>query len=444
MVRGSISCAMITKRLLDHQDLLFLKRPGVDRPADPAVAARVSEILVDIERGGEEALRRYSRDLDGWDPASFELGREEIERCEGLVDEELRRHLRLARDRTEAFARAQRATLTDLDYEVAPGVVAGHRLVPVGSVGAYLPAGRVPLLASPFMTVLVPKVAGVETVIACAPPHRRDGIFPSLVYATALAGADRIFALGGVQALAAMAFGLAGLDPVNMIVGAGNAYVAEAKRQLYGRVGIDLLAGPSEVAVIADESADPELVAADLLGQAEHGPTSPAALVTTSEELGRAVRAEVERQLEELSTAEVAGVAWRDYGSIIVAPDRETAAAVSDELAAEHLEVQTADDGWYHGRLRNYGSIFLGSRATVAYSDKGVTGTNHVLPTARAARYTGGLSVARFLRPLTYQRIEYDDAGTAMAEAVVAISEIEGLAAHGATAAKRLARVGAR
>ena len=437
---------MITDRILEQHELVWLKRPQTQGSAgsDPAIAARVSAILLDIERGGEDALRRYSRELDGWEPPSFELDREEIERAEQLVDPKLRRHLQLAHERTEAFARAQRATLTDLEHEIAPGVVAGHRLLPVGTVGAYLPAGRVPLLASPFMTVLVPKVAGVENVLACAPPHRGEGIFPSLIYATALAGADRIFALGGVQALAAMAFGLAGLEPVDMIVGAGNAYVAEAKRQLYGRVGIDLLAGPSEVAVIADESADPQLVAADLLGQAEHGPTSPAALVTTSERFGRAVLEEVQRQLEALPSAGVAGAAWRDFGSIIVAPDREMAAAVSDQLAAEHLEVQTTDNAWYHERLRNYGSIFLGSHATVAYSDKGVTGTNHVLPTAHAARYTGGLSVARFLRPLTYQRIDDQDAGRELAEAVVGISAVEGLPAHGRTAAIRLARVASR
>ena len=434
---------MINQRLLDHQDLLFLHAPAAVRAAgtDPAVAERVSAILLEIERDGEDALRRYSRDLDGWDPPSFELTREQIARAEKLVEPELQAHLRLSAERTGAFARAQLETLGELAYEVAPGVVAGHRLVPVGSVGAYLPAGRVPLLASPFMTVLVPKVAGVGTVVACAPPSSGEGIFPSLVFGTALAGADRIFALGGVQALAAMAFGLAGIEPVDMIVGAGNAFVAEAKRQLYGRVGIDLLAGPSEIAVLADESADPALVAADLLGQAEHGPTSPAVLVTTSEELGRAVRTEVERQLEELATAEVAGAAWRDHGAIVVAPDRETAAFVCDQLAPEHLEVQSADDGWYHDRLRNYGSIFLGARATVAYSDKGATGTNHVLPTAGAARYTGGLSVARFLRPLTFQRIDSDAAAGEIAEAVVAISDVEGLAAHGATAARRLAHV---
>ena len=433
---------MVSDQILEHEDLLVLKRPLADQipGGGPQVADRVSEILLDIERGGEDALRRYSRELDGWDPPSFELGSKEIARCERLVDEDLRRHLRLARDRTEAFARAQRATLADLELEVAPGVIAGHRLLPVNSVGAYLPAGRVPLLASPFMTVLVPKVAGVESVLACAPPHRGEGIFPSLVFSTALSGADRIFALGGVQALAAMAFGLGGMAPVDMIVGAGNAYVAEAKRQLYGRVGIDLLAGPSEIAVIADDSADPELVAADLLGQAEHGPTSPVALVTTSEQLGRSVRAEVDRQLEDLATAETAGAAWRGHGAIIVAPDRETAAVVSDLLAPEHLEVHTDDDDWYHARLRNYGSIFLGARATVAFSDKGVTGTNHVLPTGHSSRYTGGLSVARFLRPLTYQRIENEEAVTPMAEAVVAISRAEGLAGHGATAAKRMKR----
>ena len=431
---------MITKRLLEDEDLLFLKRPEARSATDdPAIAQRVSEMLLELQRDGEDALRRYARDLDGWERPDFELTRAEIDGAE--IDPELREHLERSRERVEAFARAQRSTLSDLEVEVSPGVIAGHRLVPVQRVGAYLPAGRFPLLASAFMTVLVPKVAGVDSVVACAPPRRDGTIHPGVVHAAAICGADRVFAIGGVQALAAMAFGLGGIDPVDMIVGAGNAYVAEAKRQLYGRVGIDLLAGPSEIAIIADESADPELVAADLLGQAEHGPTSPVALITTSEDFGRAVRAEVTRQLEELATAEIAGAAWQGHGAIIVTRDRETAATVSDELAPEHLEVQTAaDDAWYHARLRNYGSIFLGERATVAFSDKGATGTNHVLPTGHAARYTGGLSVARFLKPLTYQRIDHDTAGTEIAEAVVAISAQEGLAAHGATAAKRLAR----
>jgi sulfopropanediol 3-dehydrogenase len=430
---------MITRRLLENEDLLFLKRPEAETHADPAIAERVTAMLRELETGREDALRRYARELDGWARPDFELTRAEIDGAQ--VEPDLAEHLQRSRERVEAFARAQRSTLTDLEVEVSPGVIAGHRLVPVQRVGAYLPAGRFPLLASAFMTVLVPKVAGVGTVVACAPPRRDGTIHPGVVYAAAICGADRVFAIGGVQALAAMAFGLGGIEPVDMVVGAGNAYVAEAKRQLYGRVGIDLLAGPSEVAILADDTADPELVAADLLGQAEHGPTSPVALVTTSEDLGRAVRAEVARQLEELETAEVAGAAWRGHGAIIVTRDRETAAAVSDELAPEHLEVQTADDDWFHARLRNYGSVFLGARATVAFSDKGATGTNHVLPTGHAARYTGGLSVARFLKPLTYQRIDEDDAGTEIAEAVVAISAEEGLAAHGATAAKRLARV---
>jgi sulfopropanediol 3-dehydrogenase len=435
--------AMITKRLLDDEDLLFLKRPASDAAgADPAVVRRVSEMLLDLERGGEDALRRYARELDGWEADDFELSRAEIEGA--AVDEELRGWLERSRERVERFAQAQLGTLTELEVEVAPGVVAGHKLLPVQTVGAYLPAGRFPLLASAFMTVLVPKVAGVPTVVACAPPQRGGGVHPAVVFSAALSGADRIFALGGVQALASMAFGLGGVPPVDMLCGAGNAYVAEAKRQLYGRVGIDLLAGPSEIAIIADETAEPELVAADLLGQAEHGPTSPVALIATSEELGRAVRAEVARQLEELATAEVAGAAWRDHGAIVVVRDRETAVRVSDELAAEHLEVQTADDAWYHARLRNYGSIFLGARATVAFSDKGATGTNHVLPTGHAARYTGGLSVARFLRPLTYQRIDEEGAAEEIAQAVVAISATEGLAAHGATAAKRLVGGGVR
>jgi len=297
----------------------------------------------------------------------------------------------------------------------------------------------------------VPKVAGVETVIACSPPRGGEVHAPTL-HSIATSGADRIFALGGVQALAAMAFGLldgvseaAPAAPVDMIVGPGNAFVAEAKRQLFGRVGIDLLAGPSEVAVIADDTADPELVAADLLGQAEHGPTSPAVLITTSEALGRAVVDEVERQLSELGrrgdgSAETPRRAWTDHGVVMVAADREHAAALSDEVATEHLEVHTADDAWYLERLRNYGSIFLGSRATVAFSDKAI-GTNHTLPTGRAARYTGGLSVAKFLKTLTYQRIESDEGVLAVAPHVVEISRADLMPAHEATATKRLERV---
>jgi sulfopropanediol 3-dehydrogenase len=424
----------------------YLKRPREEpvKGSPPEVRERVSEMLSRIENGGMDAVRAYSRELDGWDPPDFRVSEEEIERATGSVDPELREAIEFGRDNTRRFAEMQRETLVDFEREVAPGVVAGQRQVPVGSVGAYQPAGRVPLLASPFMTVAVPKVAGVERVIACVPPRREGGVHPAMLYSIAVSGADAIYAIGGVQALAAMAFGLfEDLDrPVDMIVGAGNVYVAEAKRQLFGVVGIDLLAGPSEVAVIADETADPELVAADLLGQAEHGLTSPASLVTTSVELGKAVMEEIERQLKELETADVAGAAWRDHGTVVVAGSREEAARLSDELAPEHLEVHAEEEDWYLESLRNYGSLFLGDRSTVAYSDKGMTGTNHVLPTAGAARYTGGLSVAKFTKTLTYQRVTGDEGTRRLAPPVILFSSTEGLWAHGATARKRLERLG--
>jgi sulfopropanediol 3-dehydrogenase len=423
---------------------------------DAAVRERVSEMLRAIEHDGIDAVRRYSRDLDGWDPPSFEVTASQVDAASASLAPELKQSIAFAQAQIRNFAQLQRATLTDFEAETLPGVFLGQRQVPVSSVGAYCPSGRVPMLACAFMTVLVPKVAGVETVIACSPPRGGELHAPTL-HSIATSGADRIFALGGVQALAAMAFGLldgVALDgagrvgpvpAVDMIVGPGNAFVAEAKRQLFGRVGIDLLAGPSEVAVIADDSADPELVAADLLGQAEHGPTSPAVLITTSEALGRAVIEEVARQLDALDgrgdgSADTPRRAWTDHGVVMVAADREHAAALSDEVATEHLEVHTSDDDWFLRRLRNYGSIFLGSRATVAFSDKAI-GTNHTLPTGRAARYTGGLSVAKFLKTLTYQRIETDDGVRAIAPHVVEISRADLMPAHEATAAKRLERV---
>jgi sulfopropanediol 3-dehydrogenase len=437
---------------------VYLKTAAA-RPAsgtDAAVRERVSEMLRTIEQGGIDAVRRYSRELDDWDPPTFEVTPAQVDRASAALPPALKESIAFAQSQIRNFAQLQRATLTDFEAETLPGVFLGQRQVPVSSVGAYCPSGRVPMLACAFMTVLVPKVAGVETVIACSPPRSGELHAPTL-HSIATSGADRIFALGGVQALAAMAFGL--LDgvgpggaadtgpvrPVDMIVGPGNAFVAEAKRQLFGRVGIDLLAGPSEVAVIADDSADPELVAADLLGQAEHGPTSPAVLITTSESLGRAVIDEVARQLDALDrrgdgSADTPRRAWTDHGVVVVAADREHAAALSDEVATEHLEVHTAEDDWYLQRLRNYGSLFLGHRATVAFSDKAI-GTNHTLPTGRAARYTGGLSVAKFLKTLTYQRIETDDGVRAIAPHVVEISRADLMPAHEATAAKRLERV---
>lgn len=420
----------------------FIKTPDVDAPAaqrDPQVIQKVSEMLSDIERNGLDAVRRYAAELDGWEGAEFELDAQTIRTSGDRLDPELRAAIELGSERTQAFAREQRDRLTDFEVELAPGLVTGARYVPVVRVGAYLPAGRFPLTASAFMTVGVAKAAGVPTVVACTPPQPDRGANDAVTYAAHLSGVDRVHVIGGVQALGAMAFGLLDDLPVDMIVGAGNAFVAEAKRQLFGTVAIDLLAGPSEVAVLADETADPVIVAADLLGQAEHGPNSPAALVTTSAELGKAVAAEVERQLSTLSTASIAGPAWHDFGSITVASDRDTAVALMDDLAPEHLELLTADDDYYHGRLRNYGSLFLGPWSTVAYSDKGMAGTNHVLPTAGGAKHSAGLSVSRFLKPLTYQRIARE-ATPLLAPAVETISNSEQMAAHAATAALRIER----
>jgi sulfopropanediol 3-dehydrogenase len=418
-----------------------LKTPLIDAPAaqrDPAVIETVTGMLADIQARGMDSVLDYARKLDRYEGTAIELTAEEIATSGDRLPADLREAIELGAERTQAFARAQRAQLKDFETELVPGIVTGARYVPVSRVGAYLPAGRFPLTASAFMTVGVAKAAGVPTVIACTPPQPNGKANDAVVYAAHLSGVDRVFVLGGVQALAAMSYGLLGELPVDMLVGAGNAFVAEAKRQLFGTVAIDLLAGPSEVAVISDETADPELVAADLLGQAEHGPNSPAALVTTSEEHGRQVIDAVERQLATLATASIAGPAWRDYGVVTVADDRETAAALMDDLAPEHLELLTADDDWYHGRLRNYGSLFLGTWSTVAYSDKGMAGTNHVLPTAGGAKHSAGLSVSRFLKPLTYQKVSRE-ATPLLANAVQVISDSEGMAAHSATATRRLA-----
>ncbi len=421
----------------------WLKKPAVDGPPAqrlPEVVDRVGAMLADIERNGLDAVQRYARDLDGWS-GPVEVDADVLRKSGDALPADVRAALELGYERTNRFASAQRQHLADFEIELAAGVTGGVQYVPVSRVGAYLPAGRFPLVASAFMTVGVAKAAGVPTVLACSPPSGEYGVHPAVLYGAYLSGADRMFALGGVQALGAMAFGLLGEAPVDMLVGAGNAYVTEAKRQLFGRVGIDLLAGPSEVAVLADDTADPEWVAADLLGQAEHGPNSPAALITTSESLGHSVIEAIDRQLRALTTRDVAGAAWRDYGSVIVAGDRAQAAAICDVLGPEHLEVQTSDDDYFHKELRNYGSLFLGPWSTVAYSDKGIAGTNHVLPTGKTARYNAGLSVSRFLKPLTYQRAGRE-ATPQLAPAVERISAFEGLAAHEATATVRIEAIG--
>ena len=420
----------------------YLKRSeGRAQGVDDEVKRTVEEMILRIEREGIEAVRHLSRTLDDWDPPSYRVGREEIEAATSQVSPELRDHIAFAQEQVRAFAERQRETLSDLEVETQPGVVLGHRHIPVGAVGAYVPGGRYPMLASSFMTVLVAKVAGVERVVACAPPWQGMGIHPAMLHAISTAGADEIICLGGVQALASMAFGVGDLEPVDMLVGAGNAYVAEAKRQLFGRVGIDLLAGPTEILVVADATADPELVAVDLLGQAEHGPTSPAILISTSRELAERVMAEVDRLLESPSTAEVAGQAWRGHGTVAVVESHDEAIRLADEYAPEHLEVQVdeAKLDLYLSGLRNYGSLFLGREATVAYGDKAV-GTNHVLPTSRAARYTGGLWVGKFLKTVTHQRLTAE--GTRrVAPAVVAICDAELFDGHALTARLRLERL---
>jgi len=422
----------------------YLKR-SARRPAqtDDAVRATVTEILADVERRGEAAVRDWSLRLDGWAPDSLVVGEAEIAAAEAALDDELKEHVAFAQEQVRVFAERQRATLADLDVETLPGVRLGHRHIPVDSVGAYVPGGRYPMVASAFMTIVVPKVAGVGRVVGCAPPRDGRAIHPATLYAIATSGADQVVCLGGVQALAALAFGLGGVEPVDMLVGAGNAYVAEAKRQLFGRVGIDLLAGPTEILVVADATADPQLVAADLLGQAEHGPTSPAVLVTHSRELAETVEQHVERLLLDWPTREVAGEAWRGRGEIVVTDGRDESIQVANRYAHEHVEVHAADDELdaYLDGLRSYGSLFLGSEATVVYGDKAV-GTNHVLPTAGAARYTGGLWVGKFLRTATFQQLT-DEGTRRVAPAAAAISDAESFAGHALTARMRLERLGA-
>ncbi|MHA7218935.1 histidinol dehydrogenase [Arthrobacter sp. MDT1-48-3] len=414
---------------------------GVPAQRLPKVVETVSEMLSVIEKGGRDAVTEYSRVLDGWGGGDVEMDADSLRRTGDALTPELRAALEAGAERTRTFAGLQRRHLQDFEADMMPGVVVGHRYIPVQRVGAYLPAGRFPILASAFMTVGVAKTAGVPTVIACSPPTSPTAGNPAVFYSAYLSGVDRAFVVGGVQALAAMAFGLLGEQPMDMLVGAGNAYVTEAKRQLFGRVGMDLLAGPSEVAVIADDTADPVIVAADLLGQAEHGPQSPAALVTTSRDLALAVIAEVDRQLVDLSTRDIAGAAWRDYGTVYVAEDNATAVELMDVLAPEHLEVITADDDYFQQNLTNYGSLFLGPWSTVAYSDKGITGTNHVLPTGGGARSSAGLSVSRFLKPLTFQRIDRS-ATMQLAPLVSEISAYEEMEAHQRTADLRITRFG--
>ncbi len=405
--------------------------------ADRAVRQTVEGILEDVAARGETAVRELSEKFDGWSPESFRLDREQIDRLIHEISSETVADITFAQAQIRRFAEAQRAALQDVEVETLPGVVLGHKNIPVNAVGCYVPGGRYPMVASAHMSVVTAKVAGVPRVAAATPPNE-GGPHAATIAAMALGGADEIYCLGGVQAVAAMALGTEAVQPVDMLVGPGNAYVAEAKRQLFGRVGIDLLAGPTEILVIADETADAEMCVVDLLGQAEHGPTSPAILLTTSETLAREIEPEVERQLKILPTADVAGAAWRDYGEIIVCRDDAEMLVEADRIAAEHVEVLTRDPDWFLARMTNYGALFLGPETNVSYGDK-VIGTNHTLPTKGAARYTGGLWVGKFIKTVTYQRCT-EEASIEIGEYCSRLCAIERFWGHKEQADLRLRR----
>ncbi|HRC36540.1 MAG: histidinol dehydrogenase [Rubrivivax sp.] len=418
----------------------YLKKASKTPETETATAQKVvTEMLAAIEAGREDAVRAYARQLDGWQ-GEIVMSRQEIDRRAAEVPPQVRRDIDFAIAQVSAFAHAQRDSLREFEVELHPGVVAGQRVLPVNVAGCYAPAGRYAHIASAYMGVATAKAAGVKTIVACSGPFRGGPMHPCLLYAFDRAGADVIMTLGGVQAIAAMAYGLFGGQPADVIVGPGNKFVAEAKRTLYGKVGIDVFAGPSEVAVIADDSADALMVAVDLVGQAEHGHESPAWLFTTSQALAEAVMAHVPPLIEALppTARDAAGAAWRDYGEVIVCDTREEVAAVSDRYASEHLEVHARDLAWWLEHLTCYGSLFLGEETTVAYGDK-ASGPNHVLPTKGAARYSGGLSVHKFMKTLTWQRMTRE-AARDIGEVTARISRLEGMEAHARTADDRLAK----
>ena len=423
----------------------YLKR-GMDasaiKAADAAVRTTVEQILAEVEARRDAAVRELSEKFDKWSPASFKLSASEIERAIAQVAKRDLDDIKFAQAQVRNFAQKQRETLRDLEVETLPGVILGHKHIPVNSIGCYVPGGRYPMVASAHMSIVTARVAGVGRIVACAPPHK-GGPHPAIVAAMHFGGADEIFVLGGVQAVAAMALGTDTMAPVDMIVGPGNAYVAEAKRQLFGRVGIDLLAGPTETLIVADDSVDAELCATDLLGQAEHGPTSPAILVTNSEKLARTTMAEIERLLKILPTADAAGKAWADMGEVIVCDDDDEMVAEADRIASEHVQVMTRDPDYFLQHMKNYGSLFLGPRTNVAYGDK-VIGTNHTLPTKKAARYTGGLWVGKFLKTCTYQKVLTDKASAQIGEVCSRLCILEGFSAHAEQANVRVRRYGGR
>jgi sulfopropanediol 3-dehydrogenase len=402
----------------------------------------VTGIIEAIEARGETALREISEKFDNWNPPTFRLSEQDVEGCLSQLSPQTIDDIKFAQAQVRNFAQAQRSSITDVEVETLPGVILGHKNMSVDSVGCYVPGGKYPLVASAHMSVVTAKVAGVPRVIASSPPYHGEPS-PAIVAAMHFAGADEIYCMGGVQAIAAMALGTKSLVPVAMIVGPGNAYVAEAKRQLFGRVGIDLIAGPTETLIIADETVDGEICATDLLGQAEHGSNTPAILLTTSERLARATMAEVERLLSILPTAELASVSWRDYGEVIVCDSDDEMVREADRIASEHVQVMTRDPDYFFKNMKNYGALFLGSRTNVAYGDK-VIGTNHTLPTGKAARYTGGLWVGKFIKTCTYQRVLTDQASAIIGEYCSRLCVLEGFYGHAEQANIRVRRYGGR
>ncbi len=395
---------------------------------DAKVRQIVEDVLKDIRTRGDAAVREYSQKFDKWSPTSFRLSKEDIAAAYKELTPQNISDIKFAQEQVRNFAQIQRDSMKDVEVETLPGVILGHKNVPVNSVGCYVPGGKYPLVASAHMSVVTAKVAGVKRVIAAAPPFGGK-VAPAIVVAMDMAGADEIYCLGGIQAIGAMALGTETIASVDMIVGPGNAFVAEAKRQLFGRVGIDLFAGPTETLIIADDTVDGELCAADLLGQAEHGPNSPAVLLTNSEALAKATMLEVERQLKVLPTGEIARKAWEDYGQVIVADSYEEMVKVADHLASEHVQVMTKDPNYFLNNMTNYGALFLGPETNVSYGDK-VIGTNHTLPTKKAARYTGGLWVGKFLKTCTYQRVLTPAASVMVGEYCSRLCAIEGFAGH--------------
>ena len=406
--------------------------------AQQQVRETVEKLLADIETRGDTAVRELSKRFDNWEPEEFKLSEEQIQDCINRLDTRTLDDIRFAQDQIRNFAQLQRDSMKDVEEETLPGVILGHRHIPMNRVGSYVPGGKFPMVASAHMSVVTAKVAGVKEIITCAPPYQGKPA-DAIVAAQSMGGADAIYVIGGVQAVAAMALGTESIPAVDMLVGPGNAYVAEAKRQLYGRVGIDLFAGPTETLVIADETVDGEMCATDLLGQAEHGPTSPAILLTNSENLAKQTMEEVYRQLSALSTSDTAAPAWRDYGQVIVADSYDEMVEIANDLAFEHVQVMTDRDDWFLENMSNYGSLFLGPRTNVSYGDK-VIGTNHTLPTLKAARYTGGLWVGKYIKTCTYQKVLTDEATVKIGEYCSRLCELEGFAGHQEQADLRVRR----